>query len=206
MEQYISIGKAASLLGVSLSTMYRWLKSGKITASFRTFGNHRRFLFSDISKISKPFENNNDHKPVIAYARVSTHKQKNDLENQKQYLHNYCVEKKFKNFEIISDLGSGLNFNKKGLNKLIDLISNQSISKLILTYKDRLLRFGSEIIFKLCKFFHIEVIIINNKENKSSEQELSEDLCEILTVFSARLYGKRSHKNIVKPIQQTSIN
>jgi len=162
MEKYISIGKAASLLGVSLSTMYRWLKSGKITASFRTFGNHRRFLFSDISKISKSNENNSDHKPVIAYARVSSHKKKNDLKNQKQYLHNYCVEKKFKNFEIISDLGSGLNFNKKGLNKLIDLISNQSISKLILTYKDRLLRFGSEIIFKLCHMYNIQVIIINN--------------------------------------------
>lgn len=122
--------------------------------------------------MSKPIIKN-ENKKIIAYARVSTHKQKNDL-------------------------GSDLNFNKKGLNNLIHSITSCSISKLILTYKDRLLRFGSEIIFKLCDIFNIEVIIINDKQEKSSEQELSEDLCEIFTVFSARLHGRRSHKNIVK--------
>ena len=192
MQHHISIGQVSKILGISLSTIYRWEKLGKIKACFRTIGNHRRFLFSDINKISNTTENS---LKVIAYARVSTHKQKNDLENQKQYLQNYCITQKFNNFEVISDLGSGLNFKKKGLNKLILLITSQSISTLILTYKDRLLRFGNEIIFKLCHIFNIKIIILNDDINKSSEQEFSEDLCEIITVFSARLYGKRSHKN-----------
>ena len=88
-----------------------------------------------------------------------------------------------------------MNFKKKGLNTLIELIISQSISTLILTYKDRLLRFGNDIIFKLCHIFNIKIIILNNDINKTCEQEFSEDLCEIITVFSARLYGKRSHKN-----------
>ncbi len=120
---------------------------------------------------------------------------KNDLENQKNTLKNYCINNNINNYKIISDLGSGLNFKKKGLNILIELIISQSISTLILTYKDRLLRFGNDIIFKLCHIFNIKIVILNNDINKTCEQEFSEDLCEIITVFSARLYGKRSHKN-----------
>ena len=191
MKTYLSIGQSAKILGISLSTMYRWEKLGKLNACFRTFGNHRRYLKADIDKIS----NNHNKKTTIAYARVSTHKQKNDLENQKNTLKNYCINNNINNYKIISDLGSGLNFKKKGLNTLIELIISQSISTLILTYKDRLLRFGNDIIFKLCHIFNIKIIILNNDINKTCEQEFSEDLCEIITVFSARLYGKRSHKN-----------
>ena len=191
MKTYLSICQAAKILGISLSTMYRLEKLGKLNACFRTFGNHRRYLKADIDKIS----NNHNKKTTIAYARVSTYKQKNDLENQKNTLKNYCINNNINNYKIISDLGSGLNFKKKGLNTLIELIISQSISTLILTYKDRLLRFGNDIIFKLCHIFNIKIIILNNDINKTCEQEFSEDLCEIITVFSARLYGKRSHKN-----------
>ena len=96
---------------------------------------------------------------------------------------------------MIDDLGSGLNFKKKGLNKVITLITSSQIKTLILTYKDRLLRFGNEIIFKLCSIFDVKALILNENLNKTSEQEFSEDLCEIITVFSARLYGKRSGQN-----------
>ena len=191
MKTYLSICQAAKILGISLSTMYRLEKLGKLNACFRTFGNHRRYLKADIDKIS----NNHNKKTTIAYARVSTYKQKNDLENQKNTLKNYCINNNINNYKIISDLGSGLNFKKKGLNTLIELIISQSISTLILTYKDRLLRFGNDIIFKLCHIFNIKIVILNNDINKTCEQEFSEDLCEIITVFSARLYGKRSHKN-----------
>ena len=94
----------------------------------------------------------------------------------------------------IKDLGSGLNFKKKGLNQLINMILNNEISTLILNHKERLLRFVSEILFKLCDFYNIEVIILN-EEVKDFNTDLTESVIEIMTVFCAKLYGKRSHKN-----------
>jgi len=97
--------------------------------------------------------------------------------------------------EVIEDLGSGMNYKKKGLKKLIRLILSGQVSDIVLTHKDRLLRFGSELIFLICKFFGIRVHIIHADKNLSDEQVLAFDVLEIITVFSARLYGKRSHKN-----------
>lgn len=97
--------------------------------------------------------------------------------------------------EIIKDLGSGLNYSKKGLKRLITLITNNQVERLILTHKDRLLRFGSELVFSLCEIFGTEVLIINRTEDSSFEEDLASDVLEIITVFSARLYGSRSHKN-----------
>lgn len=96
---------------------------------------------------------------------------------------------------MIEDLGSGLNYHKKGLRQLIQAICLKGLDRLVLTHKDRLLRFGSELIFSLCEQFGIEVIIINKGEAASFEDELVKDLLEIITVFSARLYGARSRKN-----------
>jgi len=99
-------------------------------------------------------------------------------------------------FEIIDDLGSGMNYRKKGLRKLIEMILSEKIGRLVLTHKDRLLRFGAELIFALCEARNVEVVVINNGDDvKTYEQELAEDVLEIITVFSARLYGTRSHKN-----------
>jgi len=96
---------------------------------------------------------------------------------------------------VISDLGSGLNYKKKGLTKLLKLIINNQIEALYLTHKDRLLRFGSELFFNICQHHGTKVIILNAVENKSFESTLAEDVIELMTVFSAKLYGKRSHKN-----------
>ncbi|MDD1467814.1 IS607 family transposase, partial [Dolichospermum sp. ST_sed5] len=99
-------------------------------------------------------------------------------------------------FETISDLGSGLNYNKKGLQKLLKRIMQGDVGRLVLTHKDRLLRFGSEIVFAMCEEFETEVVIINKSiEETTFEQELVTDMIELITVFSARLYGSRSHKN-----------
>lgn len=96
-------------------------------------------------------------------------------------------------FEIITDIGSGINYNKKGLNQLIDMITNSEVDKIVILYKDRLIRFGYELIENLCNKYGTIIEIIYNTE-KSEEQELVEDLIQIVTVFSCRLQGKRANK------------
>ena len=86
-------------------------------------------------------------------------------------------------------------FGKKGLNKLINLIINKQINRLVITHKDRLLRFGSELLFNLCHFYNIDVVILNDNKNITNAQQLAEDVLAILTVFSAKMHGFRSHKN-----------
>src|SRR5262249_18465397 len=98
-------------------------------------------------------------------------------------------------FEIIQDLGSGLNYSKKGLKKLIKEICSGAVDRLVVTHKDRLLRFGAELVFALCEQFGTEVVMINAANEASFEDDLVQDVLEIITVFSARLYGSRSRKN-----------
>jgi predicted site-specific integrase-resolvase len=135
----------------------------------------------------------NEDMPTVGYARVSSHDQKNDLVRQQELLEAFCSAKGWRS-EVIADLGSGLNYPKKGLHHLLELILHKRIRRLVLTHKDRLLRFGSELIFALCEIQNIEVVIINKGEPPSFEEELAADVIEIITVFSARLYGSRSHK------------
>jgi putative resolvase len=137
---------------------------------------------------------NSESKRTIGYARVSSHDQKNDLVTPSQLLSTYCASHGWQ-YEIIEDLGSGMNYRKKGLKRLFDLIFSSTIDRLVLTHKDRLLRFGAELIFTLCELHQIEVVIINQGEELSFEEELAQDVLEIITVFSARLYGSRSRKN-----------
>lgn len=131
---------------------------------------------------------------TIGYARVSSHDQKQDLERQKQVLELFCSQHGWQ-FQIIDDLGSGLNYSKRGLKKLIKLITDNQVERLVLTHKDRLLRFGSELVFSLCEQFGCEVVIINRTEDASFEEDLASDVLEIITARAARLYGSRSHKN-----------
>lgn len=188
-NESVSIGKAAKMLGCSVVTLRRWEKLGKLTSIFRTFGNHRRYNIHDINKIL-----NKNKQKTICYSRVSSHDQKKDLIVQNKKLIQFAQENKYQNIEPIMDLGSGLNYKKKGLNKLINMILNKEISHLIINHKERLLRFGSELLFKICAFYNIEVIIIENKI-KDFNQDLTESVIEIMTVFCAKLYGSRSHKN-----------
>ena len=131
---------------------------------------------------------------TVAYARVSTHDQKKDLERQVHILESYCAAKGW-NYEIVEDLGSGMNYRKKGLVRLIKLICTNQVERLVLNHKDRLLRFGSDLVFMLCEQFGTEVVIINGAGTSTFEEDLANDVLEIITVFSARLYGSRSHKN-----------
>jgi putative resolvase len=183
----ITIKEASKILGVSIQTLRRWEISGKIK-SVRTEGNHRRYDSLQLTNVKS------DDAKTVAYARVSSFDQKEDLVRQVGVLESYCSSKGFI-YEIIQDLGSGMNYKKKGLVRLIKMICNNEVDRLILCHKDRLLRFGSDLIFMLCEHFGTEVIIINRSADSSFEEDLTADVLEIITVFSARLYGSRSHKN-----------
>jgi putative resolvase len=187
----VSIGIAAKHFGVSRDTLRRWEQSGKINSE-RTVRGHRRY---DLSKIAGYFpKSSSTKKHSLAYARVSSHDQKDDLTRQAQVLENFCIANGW-TYEIVQDLGSGLDFQKRGLKKLMQMICSGKIERLILTHKDRLLRFGSELVFSLCEQFGIEVVIMNRSEDSRFEDDLVQDVLEIITVFSARLYGARSRKN-----------
>lgn len=188
----VAIKKAAEELGVTIETIRRWEKQGKIKSE-RTPGGHRRFDLYSLRGIKKT-EKASSKQISVAYARVSSRDQKEDLIRQTALLEAYCLAQKWE-YELIEDIGSGLNYNKRGLKKLLKKICCGEVERLILTHEDRLLRFGSEIVFEICEYFEVEVILLHPKETKSFEEELARDVVEIITVFSAKLYGSRSHKN-----------
>lgn len=191
MNRLIAIGEAAKALGVSITTLRRWEAEGKLLPE-RTTAGHRRY---DLTKLKpEQFHAASDERRVIAYARVSSHDQKEDLERQKQVLELYCAKQGW-TFEIVADLGSGMNYYKKGLKKLLEELIEGRVGRLVLTHKDRLLRFGAELVFAICEAKQVEVVILNQGEDTTFEEDLAKDVLEIITVFSARLYGRRSHKN-----------
>jgi predicted site-specific integrase-resolvase len=194
MEKYITIKEASLLIGVTTTTLRRWESGGSLTSHHRTIGNHRRYMLSDVLNLVSPKTDELEDRKTICYARVSTHDQKIDLDRQKEVLIKHCESNGYTNVEVIGDIGSGLNFNKKGLNKLLKMLMNNKVDKLILTHKDRLLRFGSDLLINVAKHYNTETIILNHTD-KSFEEQLSGDVLEIITVFSAKLYGSRSHKN-----------
>ena len=189
MSRFIKIGEAAKILGVSIQTLRRWEENGYLVPDRKSEGKTRYYNLDKLMN-KEIFENN----LTVGYARVSSHDQKKDLKRQKEALELYCTKQGW-NFEVIEDLGSGMNYHKKGLKTLINWILEKKISRLVLTHKDRLLRFGAELIFALCEAKQIEVVIINRGDEVSFEEELAQDVLEIITVFSARLYGSRSRKN-----------
>lgn len=192
MDRLIAISKAAKILGVSIATLRRWEAEGKIHSA-RTEGKHRRY---DLSSLNPALSSHlvPDNRKTIAYARVSSHDQKEDLQRQKEVLEMYCASHGWK-YELMSDLGSGMNYYKKGLRKLLNDILANNVGRLVVTHKDRLLRFGAELVFSICEAKSVEVVILNRGDEVSFEEDLAKDVLEIITVFSARLYGSRSRKN-----------
>ena len=191
MDKIVSISEVAEVLGVSVSTLRRWEAEGRLVPE-RTAGRQRRY---NLSKL-KPelFHAAPSQRKTVAYARVSSHDQKDDLERQKQVLELYCARQGW-TFEVVADLGSGMNYQKKGLKRLLGAILTGDVGRLVLTHKDRLLRFGAELVFAICEAKEVEVVILNQGEDTTFEEDLAKDVLEIITVFSARLYGSRSRKN-----------
>ena len=208
MNNLVSISGAAKILGVSEITLRRWDREGKLS-SIRTEGGHRRYDISQLKPETVHKYDMTDTRKTVAYARVSSYDQKEDLERQKQVLELFCSKNGWR-FDIISDLGSGMNYHKKGLKSLLNAILEDSVGRLVITHKDRLLRFGAELVFSICEAKGVEVVIINQGEDTTFEEDLAMDVLEIITVFSARLYGSRSKKNkklldgVAKAIEEAS--
>lgn len=187
--QLISIGKFAKKVGLTTASLRRMHQSGECVPYHITKGGTRYYSLDQLKDFSTA---DKKEKLVIGYCRVSTSSQKDDLETQINNVKSYMYAKGY-NFEIISDIGSGINYKKKGLQELLDKINDQKISKIVVLYKDRLIRFGFELIEYLCRINNIEIEIIDNTE-QSKEQELSDDLIQIITIFANQLYGQRSKK------------
>lgn len=195
-RRLVKIGEAAKLLGVSIGTLRRWEESGELVPARKTQGGTRYYAVSDLLGLG------DSDAPTICYARVSSHDQKEDLERQQAMLEAYCAAKGWRS-GVIKDLGSGMNYRKKGLNRLLEMILRKQMRRLVITHKDRLLRFGSELVFALCEIQQIEIVIIHKGDQPSFEEELAKDVLEIITVFSASLYGSRSrkHKETIKALK-----
>ena len=170
----------ADKLKVSKETLRLWAESGKIK-TIKTDGGHRRYIYDDKTDTK-------DTKVKFIYTRVSSAKQQPDLERQIKFL-----QKLYPDYKVISDIGSGLNFKRKGFNKLLEAILTGTVKEVVVAHKDRLCRFGFEIFENLCKHFSTTLTIVNNKDGKSQTDELAEDLLSIITVFTARFYGQRKY-------------
>ena len=178
------------MLGVSAQTLRNWDNSGKLHPHHTSSNGYRYYSHEQLNQVMN-IKLNLDRK-VIGYCRVSSNKQRDDLERQIQNMKTYLTAQG-RPFEIISDIGSGINYKKKGLKELLKLITQNKVDKVVVLYEDRLLRFGYELVEYIASLYNCEIEIIDNTE-KSEQQELVEDLVQIITVFSCKLQGKRANK------------
>ena len=187
--QLISIGKFAKEAGVTVATLRNMHRSGELVPCRVSQGGTRYYSTEQLDEF---LGKTPQKRKVVGYCRVSTNSQKDDLKTQVENVKSYMCAKGYE-FEIIDDIGSGINYKKTGLRKLIDRINNREISKVVVLYKDRLMRFGFELFEYFCQINGTDIEIIDNTE-QSKEQELTDDLIQIITVFANRLYGQRSGK------------
>jgi putative resolvase len=192
MSKYYSIREFSKILGVSAQTLRNWDAKGKLHPHHTSSNGYRYYSQEQLNQVM-------NIKPkldrfVIGYCRVSSNKQKDDLERQIENMKIYLTAQG-KPYEIITDIGSGINYNNKGLKELIQRITQNKVEKVVVLYKDRLLRFGFELVEYIASLHDCNIEIIDNTE-KTEQQELVEDLVQIITVFSCKLQGKRANKTI----------
>ena len=201
---FLTSAEAGKRLGVDKQTIREWHKEGKLIPDYITQGGHRKYSEEQINAFLANKQERKERK-VIGYCRVSSFKQKADLERQTERMKLYLTAQG-KPFEIIEDIGSGINYDKKGIHELINLICRREVEKVVILYKDRLMRFGFDLFKNMCDQFNtaIEIVEINAK---TEQEELVEDLVQIITVFSCKLQGGRAKqtremiKELVKNVQ-----
>jgi len=191
----VSVGEASEMLGVSCQTVRNWIQAGVLKAS-RTFGNHRRISVRSIKRWNGEDEEQQEERLTVCYSRVSTQAQKKEgnLHRQSELLLEYC-ENEFQNSREnileISESASGINENRKGFLRLVDLILDGKIGRVVVSHSDRLSRGGNRLFSVLCERMNVELIIINTKVDVSDEEEMAADIMSLVTVYAARTHGKR---------------
>ena len=185
----------AELLGVSVKTLQRWDRDGILKAN-RTPTDRRYYTYDQYLQF-KGINTVEDNREIVIYARVSTRNQKDDLKNQIEFLKTFCNSKGMIVSQCIEDYGSGLNYNRKKWNQLLNEVMENKIKTIVISNKDRFIRFGYDWFEKFCEKFHTSIIVVNN-ETLSPNEELVQDIISILHVFSCRLYGLRKYKKQIK--------
>lgn len=185
----------AALLGVTVRTLQRWDNDG-ILHAYRTPTNRRYYTYDQYLQF-KGIKADIYTRDVVIYARVSTKNQKDDLQNQVEFLKQFCNARGMVVNQCIEDFGSGLNYNRKKWNDLLDQVMENKIQTIVISNKDRFIRFGYDWFEKFCNKFNTEIIVVNN-DTFSPNEELVQDIISILHVFSCRLYGLRKYKNQIK--------
>lgn len=193
--QIYKINEMSQKLGVSIKTLQRWDNSGKLKAKRTPTG--RRYYTEEQYLYYMGLEPNEPKRKQVAYARVSSRGQKDDLKNQMDFIKNYTNYHGVIIDEYIEDIGSGLNYNRTKWNDLLHSVMRDEIDTIYITYKDRFIRFGYEWFEGLCEQHGTKIIVLNDVET-SPQQELIDDLTSIIHVFSRRLYGLRKYKQTIK--------
>ena len=189
--KYYSSKKVTEILGVTAQTLRNWDKEGKLKPSYVKSNGYRYYSEDSILSYTQERKTKKNLN-IIGYARVSSKKQSDDLERQINNLKTY-LDSKYTDYEIITDIGSGINYTKPGLKKLIEKINRKEVDLIVVLYKDRLLRFGFELVEYFASLNNVKIEVLD-KIDKDQDQELVEDLVQIITVFSCKIQGKRKTK------------
>jgi putative resolvase len=203
MPQYVSSAKVRAVYDIAPETLRGWAVKGLVNARAITNPSGRKTWLYDIESIGHRLEPGVDESTspggnanqgiTVIYCRVSSNKQLPDLERQQALL-----STAFPDSEIVTDIGSGINYNKPGLSKLVEMVCREQISRIVVTFRDRLLRFGYELFEKMCKEHNIQIVVYADEQRGEQEskdletQELQEDLLSIVNVFVARRNGKKA--------------
>lgn len=194
MEHTYSPKQFGKLIGKSVNTLQKWDRKG-IFPAFRSPTNRRYYTHEQYLQYRGLISS--EQGKVIAYARVSSAAQRKDLALQKEALRVYCLEHSIKVDQWVEDIGSALNYKRKGFNQIIEQIELGHVKRLVIGYQDRLVRFGYDWFEAFCERHGTDILVMNG-ESFSPEEELVRDLIAIVTVFSARLHGLRSHTNAIR--------
>ncbi|WP_048058979.1 IS607 family transposase [Desulfurococcus amylolyticus] len=190
-ERLLRPKEVCQRLGISYSTLSRWVREGRIKA-IRTAGGKYRIPESEVRRIIEGVPAGEVR--AVVYARVSSSDQKSDLERQVQYLTQYCSAKGYRVVDVLTDIASGLKADRRGLLKLFEYVVNKQVDVVVVAYRDRLTRFGFEYLEHFFRQYGVRIEVIYGDEPKDAHRELVEDLIEIATSFAGKLYGLRSHK------------
>ncbi len=196
MENMYNIAQAAKYLGFKVKTLQKWDREGKLIPAYRTKTNRRVYTQSQLDEFIG-LRTRDTRTRVIAYCRVSSTAQKPDLANQLEILKEYCSKSGLSNVEFISEIGDGLNFERKKFLEIMDAVERYEVKMLIIAHKDRLARFGFEYFRHFLAKHNCELVILND-EKMSPEQEMVDDLMTIIHCFSSRLYGLRNYRKSLK--------